>query len=533
MLKSEQIKYDILIVGGGPAGLSAAIRLKQISLEKKIDLSVCILEKGVEIGAHILSGALLETRGIDMLIPQWKKYGAPIESIVTKDEFFYLNQKNAFKINNFFIPNSLKNKECYLIKLTHFTKWMAQYAENLGVDIFSSFAAKDLIIDDNRVKGIKVEGINNTIEILAKYSILSEGSRGHLGKKVIKYFNLDENSDPQSYSIGIKELWEISPKNSQAGHVIHTFGWPLNYNTYGGSFIYHMSNNQLSIGTIIGLDYKNPWLSPFEEFQNFKKHPFIKNILKNGKRISYGAKSITSGGLFSLPKLTFKGGILIGCNAGLLNNAKMKGINSAIESGQMVAESIFSKLQLKSIDINKEIHSIFINSDLYKDLYKARNYRNWFSKGTILAIIMNFIEQKILNGFFIWNIHKKISDHLFTQNKNKYKNIKYPIHDNKTTFDIESSIYLSNIKYDKNQKNHLIVHNIIDNTKINNEKYGQLETRYCPAGVYKYENKNNNIILKISPENCIHCKTCDIKDPQQNIEWSPPNGGSGPIYNDM
>lgn len=537
-INQEEIKYDVVIVGAGPAGLSAAIELKNLSINNRINLSICIIEKGSEVGAHVLSGAILDTNAIDSLIPNWANEKVPIESIVTNDQFFFLTANRAFKINNYLIPKPLKNNNCYIIKLGNFTRWMAQYAENLGIDIFSGFAATDIIYSENKkVIGVKIEEPINknqirNINLIADYTILSEGSRGSLGKKIIKKFNLDKDCDPQSYSIGLKEVWEISDVKSNLGNVIHTFGWPLNDKAYGGSFLYHMKNNQLSIGTIVGLDYKNPWISPFEEFQQFKTHPFIHRILKNGKRISYGAKSITTGGLLSLPKFIFDGGIIIGCNAGFLNPAKLKGIYSAIKSGQLAANYILKKFD-KNIQINNDLYE-FEHSNLYKDLKRARNFKNWFQKGNKIASVMNFLEQNLLNGYIPWNIHKKIPDNLCMQDKDKFKKINYPLHDNQITFDRKSSIYLSNIKHNDNQISHIKLFNLKYTSKINNEKYGQPETRYCPAEVYKYiENSHKEMEIKISPQNCIHCKTCDIKDPMQNIEWSPPLGGDGPIYKDM
>jgi len=539
-VQREELNYDVVIVGAGPAGLSTAIKLKQLDT----NLSICVLEKASEVGAHILSGNVFETKALDELIPNWKELNSPIKTSVTSEDFLFYTKTKSMKVPNFFLPNVLKNHGNYIISLSNLCKWLGEFAENLGVEIFPGFAASKLLYDnDQKVIGVQTgdmgldknfkpkDNYEPGINIKGKVTVLSEGCRGHLGKEVLKKFNLDSNNkSPQQYGIGFKEIWEINSENHQLGKVSHSVGWPLESDTYGGSFCYHAENNQIYLGYVIGLDYKNPYLSPYDEFQQFKTHPDIKKLLDGGKRISYGARALIEGGLQSLPQMYMPGALLIGCDAGTLNMPKIKGSHTAMKSGIIAAEVINDH-----INSNKELsdyESKFKNSWVYDELYKARNVKPSFQWGLIPAMIFTGLDQKIFGGKLPFTLQHKHADHESLIPAKKAKKITYPKYDGVITFDKPSSVYLSGTNHADDQPNHLLLNDKDLSTNFTIEEYDEPAQRYCPAGVYEVEFDNDlqKKILKINSQNCIHCKTCDIKEPSQNIEWVTPEGGGGPIY---
>ena len=539
-MEREQLEYDVVIVGAGPAGLSTAIKLKQLNQE----ISVCILEKGSEVGAHILSGNVFETKSLDELIPNWKEFDSPVETKVNSEEFLFLTKEKSYRVPNFFLPKSLQNHNNYIISLSNFCKWLGEYAENLGVEIFPGFAASKILYNsNNEIIGVqtgdmgldkennKKENFEPGINVIGKVTVLSEGCRGHLGKEVIKKFKLNENNlSPQQYGIGFKEVWEIKEENHEIGKVLHSVGWPLENDTYGGSFCYHAENNQIYIGYVIGLDYKNPYLSPYDEFQQFKTHPEIKKLIKGGKRISYGARALIEGGLQSLPKMHMPGALIIGCNAGTLNMPKIKGSHTAMKSGIIAAETIIDHIYNK-IDLS-EYENRFKSSWVFKELHEARNVKPSFQWGLIPAMIFTGIDQKIFGGRLPFTLQHKHADHEALIPARSAKKINYPKYDGEITFDKPSSVYLSGTNHTDNQPNHLLLTDKDLSTNFTIEEYDEPAQRYCPAGVYEVEldESTQKKILKINSQNCIHCKTCDIKEPSQNIEWVTPEGGGGPIY---
>ena len=550
----EEINYDVLIVGAGPSGLSAAIKLKQLASENSQDISVCVVEKASQVGGHTLSGAVIDVTSLTELLPNWKNANPPIVTPVTKDYFFYFTKKSALKIPNFLLPNTLSNKNHFVVSLSEVVKWMGETAENLGVDIFTGYSAKNLLFDDkDNVVGVetgpfgilkngkKSENYSPPIHLKAKFNLFAEGSRGHLGKKLIAKFKLNTCSSPQSYSIGIKELWKIPENVSRPGEVWHGFGWPLNNRVYGGSFLYHMNNSQISLGLIVGLNYKNPWFSPFEEFQKLKHHPKINELLANGRRVGYGARTITGGGLFSLPKLYFPGGALIGCDAGFLNPAKIKGTHAAIKSGIIVAESIYTKLKEKNGTSLENYEEKFFNSSLFTELNKARNFKGFMNKGVFLGGVLFKIENLFLPNQSFLNLKNKKEDHLFLESAKKFKKINYPKPDNKISFDRISSLPFSGTNHRDDQPTHLILSNKKTPLDVNLPRFQGPEIRYCPAAVYEYVSSTGQPTedisaakeLKINAQNCLHCKACDIKDPTQNINWVTPEGGGGQNYERM
>ncbi|AFZ82609.1 electron transfer flavoprotein-ubiquinone oxidoreductase [Candidatus Kinetoplastidibacterium crithidiae] len=550
MSENDTINYDIVIVGGGPAGIATAIHLKQLSKKKNKELNICIIEKSAELGSHIISGAIIDIRSLEELFPDYNIANNNILSPVLNESFFYLTKNRSFKISNILIPKCLTNSNCYIVRLGHLVRWLGGKAEELGVDIFTGFTAKNILYNKNKeVCGIKTGdfGIDKYgqksnifqegLKIQAKYTILAEGSRGHLGKEIIKKFKLDSLKNSQTYSIGIKENWEIESKDYSQGDVIHTIGWPLNQKASGGAFLYYLEKNILSIGMVIDLDYRNTWFSPFDEFQNYKSHKLISNILKGGKRLSYGARSITNGGLLSLPKISFPGGLLVGCEAGFLNSSRLKGVHTAIKSGMLAAETIMDSYLSSKQSINNDLiqyNSLFKKSWLHKELYLSRNFKLWNKKPKLIGCMMSFTEQMLLKEKFKFDLKNHKEDNACLNDKKNSKYIKYPKPDNILTFDKESSVQLSNTHHQKNQPIHLKIINQNIPIKTNLIQYGAPEVRYCPAGVYKFEKDNNNKFnFVIEAENCIHCKTCDIKDPTQNIIWTPPQGGEGPIYDGM
>ncbi len=541
-INRESMNYDVIIVGAGPAGLSTAIRLKQL----KPDISVCILEKGTEIGAHILSGNVFETRALDELIPDWKAKDSPIKNKVTKEKFLFLSKNSYFSWPTWLLPSVQKNHGNYIISLANFCRWLGEEAESLGVEIFPGFPASEILYNENgSIKGVqtsdmgidkegnKKDNFEPGIELIGKVTIFAEGCRGHLGKKLIKNFNLDNGKSPQQYGIGFKEIWEIKKENHKEGLVMHSVGWPLDKNTYGGSFCYHAENNQVYIGYVIGLDYKNPYLSPYDEFQQFKTHPEISKILNGGKRISYGARALIEGGFQSLPKMYMPGALLIGCDAGTLNMPKIKGSHTAMKSGIIAAETVSEYLD-KKVELS-EYETKFKKSWLYKELFLARNVKPSFKWGLIPAIIFSGIDQIIFRGRLPFTLNHESSDHETLIPANKAKKIEYPKYDNNLTFDKTSSVFLTGTIHDDNQPVHLKLKDKNLPIDYTLDKYDEPAQRYCPAGVYEVQRDENHLNPKfvINAQNCIHCKTCDIKEPSQNINWVSPEGGGGPNYANM
>ena len=554
----EAMEYDIVIVGGGPAGLSTAIRLKQLAAEKGQDVSVVVLEKGADAGAHTLSGAIMDPQALSELIPDWKAKGAPLNQPVTQDAMVFLSENSSLRTPNWLLPQCFHNEGNYIVRLGFVTKWLAEQAEALGVEIFPGFAAAEVLFNDNgSIKGVATGnmGIGKDgeptaefqlgMELHGKYTIFAEGARGHLGKQLIAHFKLDAGKDPQAYGIGIKELWEIDPARHKPGTVVHTAGWPLQSDTYGGGFLYHLEDNLGTLGFITGLDYANPYISPFEEMQRWKTHQNIRWYLegdeskgiKPAKRLSYGARAITAGGILSLPKFVFPGGALVGCEAGFLNVSRIKGSHAAIKTGMMAAEAAYEAIVAgRQGDTLTAYETAFENSWLYDELYKARNFKAWFKKGLSTATLMNGLEQFLLKGNIPWTLHRDKPDHLYLKPAAECKPIEYPKPDGKLTFDRLSSVFISSTNHSEDQPAHLTLKDASVPVNVNLAKYAGPESRYCPAGVYEFvddEARQGAKRLQINAQNCVHCKTCDIKDPTQNITWVTPEGGGGPTYAGM
>ncbi|MFT3857357.1 MAG: electron transfer flavoprotein-ubiquinone oxidoreductase [Aquabacterium sp.] len=548
----ESMEYDVVIVGAGPAGLSTAIRLKQLAEKAGKEINVVVLEKGSEPGAHILSGAVMDPIAMSELFPNWKELGAPLNQPVTADEVLVLTETGAIATPQALIPNNFHNHGNYVISLGNVVRWLGQQAEALGVEIFPGFAAAEVLYnDDGSVKGVATGnlGIDKSgeptgdfqlgMELHGKYTIFAEGARGHLGKQLIAKYKLDAGKDPQSYAIGIKELWEIDPSKAKPGLVVHTAGWPMDTSTYGGGFLYHLEDNKVTLGFVTGLDYQNPWLSPFEEMQRWKTHPSIKQYLEGAKRLSYGARAITAGGILSLPKFVFPGGALVGCDAGFLNAARIKGSHAAMKTGMLCAEAIFEALGAnRQHDELSAYPASFERSWLKEELDTSKNFKQWFKKGMYVGMIMTGIEHWLLPKLGMkvapWTIHRTEADHTRLLPASQCAKIDYPKPDGKITFDRLSSVFVSNTNHNEHQPAHLTLKNASVPVQINLAKFGGPESRYCPAGVYEFvKNDDNSDKLVINAQNCVHCKTCDIKDPTQNIVWVTPEGGGGPNYAGM
>ena len=544
----DSMQYDVVIVGAGPSGLATAIKLKQLAEKAEREISVCIVEKGSEVGAHILSGAVIDPIALTELLPDWRKLSAPLNTAVNEDRVLFLTQQKAIKLPT---PPSFKNKGNYIISLGLLCRWLAEQAESLGVEIYPGFAATEVLYHaDASVKGIATgnmgvgkdgqptDAFQPGMELWAQQTIFAEGCHGSLTKALIQKFELTHNSQPQTYGIGIKEIWEVPEKKCKPGLVIHSTGWPLDQKTYGGSFIYHLENNQVAVGFVIGLDYQNPYMSPFEEFQRFKAHPEIRKTFEGGRRIAYGARALSEGGLQSLPKLSFPGGLLVGDTAGFLNVPRIKGIHTAMKSGMIAAEAVFEQLKPTETEnsSNSEVSTyriLFEKSWLFSELYSVRNVRPAFKWGLLPAMAYTALEQYVFKGNTPWTIRHHGTDHGSLKKAQQSKPIDYPKPDNVITFDRTSSVFLANIDHAENQPTHLILRNPHTMIDINYAQYASPETRYCPAAVYEIIEEAGKPRLQINAQNCVHCKTCDIKDPTQNINWVCPEGGSGPNYGAM
>ena len=549
-MERESMEFDVVVVGAGPAGLSAAIRLMQQAKAASAELTVCVVEKGSEVGAHILSGAVFEPRALNELLPDWQQSGAPLTTAVSHDDIYLLtSEQDARAIPHFAVPKTMHNSGNYIVSMGNVCRWLATQAEQLGVEIFPGFSAHDLIVEDNVVKGIVTgdmgldkHGSQKSsfvpgMELRAKYTLFAEGCRGHLGKQLIKNYQLDAGKSPQHYAIGFKEIWDVDPNKHQSGLVLHSAGWPLQRDTSGGGYLYHAENNQVVVGLIIDLNYSNPHLSPFDEFQRYKHHPVISQYLQGGKRVCYGARAIAKGGLNSLPKMSFPGGILVGCDAGTLNFAKIKGNHTAMKSGMLAAETVFAALQAGDTggsDLT-DFANRFENSWLYDELYRSRNFGPAMHKfGSLLGGAFNMVDQNWFGGKLPFTLKDNTVDHAALLPASACAKINYAKPDGVLSFDKLSSVFLSNTNHEEEQPCHLQLTDQQIPIQVNLPIYDEPAQRYCPAGVYEIVGQDiNEPRLQINAQNCIHCKTCDIKDPSQNIRWVTPEGAGGPNYPNM
>ncbi len=547
MAERESMEYDVVVVGAGPAGLAAGIRLKQLAATRGTEISVCVIEKGSEVGAHILSGAVMDPRALAELFPDWQERDAPLNTPVSEDRFLFLTEQGARKVPGWALPGCFRNHGNYVVSLGNVCRWLGTQAEAAGVEIFPGFAAAEILYDEQgHVRGVatgdmgvsrtgeKTDAYQPGIELHAKYTFFAEGCRGNLGRQLEKRFNLRDGTGPQVYGIGLKELWEVDPGRHQPGLVVHTAGWPLDSETYGGSFLYHQDENQVAVGFVVGLGYTNPYLNPYEEFQRYKTHPSIRGFFEGGKRISYGARAIAAGGLQSLPKLVFPGGCMIGDEAGFLNASRIKGSHCAIKSGMMAAEAAYDALAAgRAHDELSDYPKAFRNSWLYEELYKARNFKPWMSKGLYTGTVMVGIDQILFGGKAPWTLRHAHADHEILATKAQAQRIEYPKPDGILTFDRLSSVFISNTNHAEDQPVHLTLKDPAVPVEVNLALYDAPEQRYCPAGVYEIVHEAAGPRLQINAQNCVHCKTCDIKDPTQNIVWVTPEGGGGPNYPNM
>jgi len=547
-MERESMEFDVVIVGGGPAGLSAAIRLKQLAAQAGRDVSVCLIDKGAEIGAHILSGAVMDPCALDELLPDWKQLGAPVDCAVTEDRFMFLGRNAGWTLPNALLPACFRNHGNYVISLGSLCRWLGRQAEASGVEIYPGFAGAGVLYgEDGTVTGVvtgdmgvgrdgkPTQAYQPGMELRGKYTMFAEGCRGHLGRQLEDRFRLRSGADPQVYGLGIKELWEVRPDRHQKGLVIHTAGWPLDARTYGGSFMYHFGENLMAVGLVVGLGYTNPYLSPFEEFQRYKTHPHIRGFFDGGRRVAYGARALSAGGLQALPKLIFPGGCLVGDDAGFLTASRIKGTHGAIKSGMLAAEAAFTALEAgRSGDELTEYPRRLRGSWLYEELYRARNFKPWMSKGLYLGSLMFGLDQQVLRGKAPWTLRLH-ADHTRLKPAAQCHPIAYPKADGVLTFDRLSSVFVSNTNHEENQPCHLTLKDDALPISVNLALYDAPEQRYCPAGVYEIVRQadGSQPRLQINAQNCVHCKSCDIKDPTQNIVWITPQGGEGPLYVNM
>jgi electron-transferring-flavoprotein dehydrogenase len=551
-MQRESMAFDVVIVGAGPSGLSAAIRIKQRAIELGREVSVCVLEKGAEVGAHILSGAVIDPRALDELIPDWRERGAPLHTAVSEDHFLLLSRDSQREIPQALLPPLMSNHGMYIISLGNLCRWLAQQAETLGVDIYPGFAAAELLYhEDGSVKGVATGdmGVGRDgqptanyapgMELHASYTLFAEGVRGSLGKELMERFGLRAGVDPQKYGIGLKELWQVDPQQHRPGKVVHSQGWPLGRDAKGGSFMYHLGDRQVVVGFVVHLDYTNPYLSPFEEFQRFKTHPSVRTVLEGGRRLAYGARAINEGGLQSIPKLVFPGGALIGCEAGFVNVPRIKGVHNAMKSGMLAAEAVAQALAdgRTGRDELAAYPEAFRASWAWQDLHRVRNVKPGLRWGNLLGTLHGgltmWLESLGLGFLMRYTLHHRQPDHASLRPAAQCEPIAYPKADGKVTFDRLSSVFLSNTNHEENQPVHLRLKDASVPIEVNLRTYAAPEQRYCPAGVYEIVGEGDAARLQINAQNCVHCKTCDIKDPPQNIVWAVPEGGGGPNYANM